>query len=228
MLTLEQRLNRFKNLGWTYRDGVIYSHRGLAVKYSVCSINSKRKGDERVDISKGRLAWYLKTGELPTTIYHIDGDKNNTTWSNLTDSTEYKTNKGGRPKSQNILSKPKDNIYIKKEPVKAIELTYELILSLGKGKLTRKAENLLIKLVDNLSNKFFYYNEDDAKDCLSEAYYGVFKGWKSFDPEKYENAFPFMTEIAKRSFARGFAMLQGKNLNSGIIPKNVSINNFRQ
>lgn len=234
MLTLTQRLERFRDLGWTYdkETGIILSHKGTPVKHKICSIQAKSHGEVRVDIAKGRLAYYLTTGELPGTMYYKDGDANNVKWDNIINETD-RIGCGGRPKKDRTYDTeykfpPIKKEYVRKEHTSHIELTYQLIISLGLGKRTKRLDDMFITMTKNLSNKFHYYNFDDRKDCESEALLGILIGWKSFNPDKYSNAFPFVTEVLKRGFAKSLNKLKGKNMNSGITPSNVSINNFRQ
>lgn len=84
-------------------------------------------------------------------------------------------------------------------PINAKEFTYEILLSKGYGKLTRKAEKIFVILAENAIRKKPYYNDDDRKDCLQTSYLNLFTNWKSFNPDKTTNAFAYFTEIHKRS-----------------------------
>jgi hypothetical protein len=95
------------------------------------------------------------------------------------------------------------------------KLTYELIVSKEMGKLTKDAERMFLLMIKNISRKFRYANPDDRLDCESEAAYQIFKNWKSFDPDKSENSFAFVTEVLKRGFAQGFNRIYKKNDDGG-------------
>jgi hypothetical protein len=84
------------------------------------------------------------------------------------------------------------------------DLYYEIIVSKEIGKLTPKAEKMLILLGKNIIKKFRYYDEKDRDDCLSEAYYQLFKNWHLFDENKTDNAFAYFSEIFKRGLASGY------------------------
>src|SRR5574343_2097122 len=92
------------------------------------------------------------------------------------------------------------------------ELMYELILSKGKGHLTRNAEKMLILICDRafyrLRSRF--NNEDDMQDCKQQELLMVFKNWYSFNEKKYSQALPYITEIFKRGMADGMNILQNK------------------
>lgn len=98
---------------------------------------------------------------------------------------------------------------MKKKYLSATSLTYEIIISKGKGKLTKDAENMIILLAERISRKLPYYNEDDRNDCKGEALYMMLKNWKGFDEYKFDNAFSYMTEICKRGFSKGLRELNG-------------------
>lgn len=89
----------------------------------------------------------------------------------------------------------------KKMPIDKREFTYEILLSKGLGKLTRKAEKLLILLADNAINKSRHRitNEDDLHDCLQTSKLNIFKNWYKFNPDVTNNAFAYYTELHKRS-----------------------------
>jgi hypothetical protein len=105
------------------------------------------------------------------------------------------------------------------------ELTYELIVSVSSGKLTRKAEYMIYLIIKNVSRKFRYKNEDDRADCEAEAAYQIFKNWHNFNVDINNNAFAFVTEIIKRGYAQGFNRIYKKDYITGeyidIIPFSV-------
>lgn len=91
---------------------------------------------------------------------------------------------------------------IKREnPVNDVEFTYQIILSKGLGELTRKAERDIILLVKGAINKKngSYYDEEDKKDSIQTSYLNLLLNWQSFNPEKTNSAFAYLTEIHKRS-----------------------------
>lgn len=101
------------------------------------------------------------------------------------------------------------------------ELVYELILSKGKGTLTKKCERMLILIADNFSRKFRYYDEDTSKDCYQTGMEMLLKNWKNFNPKKYNKALPYLTEIYKRAAALGL-----KQYHNDKTRMNVSINKW--
>lgn len=85
------------------------------------------------------------------------------------------------------------------------ELYCEILYSKAKGKLSLKAQNMLILLCKKIiSSKFRYYNLVDKEDCMQSAMLDIFKNWMNFDEEKTTNAFAFYTEIVKRGAAKGW------------------------
>jgi len=114
----------------------------------------------------------------------------------------------------------------KKNPVDKIELQYELIISKGKGHLTKRGEELIVILANELIHKFKYFNVDDRCDCLNEGLCAMLTKWSSFNEIKYDNAFSYMTEICKRGMAKGMNDLKGKYYSYTYVPKFVSITNI--
>ena len=92
------------------------------------------------------------------------------------------------------------------------ELYYQMKLSIGKGRLTRKAENMLILIAYNtIRKKDRNYNSDDDKnDCLQQGLLHMFQNWKNFDPRKFDMAFAYFTEIFKRGLADGMNVINNK------------------
>jgi hypothetical protein len=72
------------------------------------------------------------------------------------------------------------------------------------GKLTLRAQKMLILLTKNVVKKMYYHNNDDRLDCLQTAYMCVFANWHNFDEMKGENAFAYYSEIIKRGLAQGW------------------------
>lgn len=84
------------------------------------------------------------------------------------------------------------------------DLYMEIIISKAQGKLTPKAEKMIILLGKNAIKKMYYRNSDDRNDCLQEAMFDAFKGWYNFDEIKGDNAFAYFTEIIKRGLAKSW------------------------
>ena len=84
-------------------------------------------------------------------------------------------------------------------------LYYEIVLSKGKGKLTRKAEKMLILIGTKTITKKerSYKSQDDRNDCLQQGLFMMFQNWKNFNEKRYKNALPYFTEIFKRAMAQG-------------------------
>jgi hypothetical protein len=85
------------------------------------------------------------------------------------------------------------------------ELFYEIVLSKGKGQLTKKAERMLILIGNNVIKKKekSYRNIDDRNDCLNNGFFVMFKNWNKFDEKRYKYALPYYSEIFKRAMALG-------------------------
>lgn len=92
------------------------------------------------------------------------------------------------------------------------DLYYEMKLSIGKGKLTRKAQNMLILIANNTIRKKErnYNSSDDRNDCVQQGLLHMFQNWKNFNPKKFDTAFPYFTEIFKRGLADGINIINNK------------------
>lgn len=91
--------------------------------------------------------------------------------------------------------------YIHQNPVNARKLTYEIILSKGLGRLTKRAEEMLYILVNNAIRKSSFYKDDDKYDAIQTSFLNIYLKWESFNPSKADNAFNYFTEVHKRSIA---------------------------
>ena len=92
------------------------------------------------------------------------------------------------------------------------ELYYEIVISKGRGKLTRKAERMLILIANNTIRKkqSTYKTVEDMEDCLQQGLMRLFENWKGFNDKKYSLALPYFTEVFKRGIADGFNVLNNK------------------
>jgi hypothetical protein len=89
--------------------------------------------------------------------------------------------------------------YVNKE-----ELYQEIIKSKERGELTPFALKMLMQMVAECSKKFRYKYAHDKDDCMSTAYLDILLYWKSFDPEKSNQAFSYFTSMIFRGFCKGF------------------------
>ena len=90
------------------------------------------------------------------------------------------------------------------------ELLFEIIVSKGKGKLTKKAEKLLIQLAENVLPKLVknLYNDPElCQDMKSHGLYKLFTVWKSFNHLKYDKCIPYYVEIFKRGTCESYNIM---------------------
>lgn len=85
------------------------------------------------------------------------------------------------------------------------DLYYEIVLSKGKGQLTKKAEDMLILIGNNMIRRKEknYKSIDDRNDCLHHGFLMMFQNWQNFNEKRYKNALPYFSEIFKRAMAFG-------------------------
>ena len=228
MLELKYRINKLIDKGFTYdkETNTIYTHKNKIIKGRQLTTII---GDKTISVSKAQFIYYMTTGVFATKMHYKDGDSSNIDVSNLELYThqlkEY--NKKHKPEiTIPKISKPRKPYDIKtsKHYLNSIELTYEMVVSNGKGKLTDNSCVMLSKMVDGVAKKFSYRSTDDAYDVKQEALLSVLVDWRGYDYDKYPNAFPYFTEIIKRALARGYNKLRGKK--GDIIPSIMSMNDF--
>jgi len=110
-------------------------------------------------------------------------------------------------------------------------LYYEIVLSKGKGKLTKNAEKMLILIGNNTIRKKEknYRNDDDRNDCLHQGFLMMFQNWRNFNEKRYKNALPYFTEVFKRAIAGGLKEIYNiKNNNNRIITISLDYSNDGQ
>jgi len=95
------------------------------------------------------------------------------------------------------------------------ELFYEIVLSKGRGVLTKKAERMFILIGENMIRKKnnMYKTQDDKNDCLQTGLLFMFEKWQNFNEKKYKLALPYFSEIFKRGMAQGYNDLTNKKTN---------------
>lgn len=92
------------------------------------------------------------------------------------------------------------------------DLYFEIVVSKGKGYLTKKAEKMLLAIAYNTIRKkqSTYRNKEDYEDCLQQGILKLLENWKGFNEKKYSSTLPYFTEIFKRGIASGFGEIRNK------------------
>jgi len=95
------------------------------------------------------------------------------------------------------------------------DLFYEIVLSKGKGFLTKKAEKMFILIGENMIRRknIMYKNQDDKNDCLQTGLLFMFEKWSGFNEKKFKLALPYFSEIFKRGIGQGHNDLINKKTN---------------
>lgn len=121
------------------------------------------------------------------------------------------------------MSNPEEKI----QNVNAKKFTYQILISKGRGKLTRNAEKMIFDLATNAIRKKPYFLQEDKEDALQTSLFNMLNNWLSFNPDKTENAFAYFTEIHKRSTTESinnFYMKKGLKKEEQKYIKCISIN----
>lgn len=104
------------------------------------------------------------------------------------------------------------------------DLVKELIISKALGRRTPQLDKMFLLLATKTINKMTYNNIEDKKDCLMSGLLRMMTYWRSFDEEKYDNAFAFFTQIFKHEIASEFNRLHNKDRMTGTYMKILSLN----
>jgi hypothetical protein len=86
--------------------------------------------------------------------------------------------------------------------VDAVELTKQTILSQAKGLITPELSKLWLLMIDKLALKFIVkeYDWNLINDSKHDCYILLVKNIGNYKYKKSPNAFPYWSEIIKRSF----------------------------
>jgi len=106
---------------------------------------------------------------------------------------------------------------------------FEILISKGKGKLTKKAENMIIKIGEEMIKKFErkYKTSDDKFDCKQQGILMMLSNWSLFNEKKYSSAFPYFSEICKRGIAGGLNVIYQKK-NNQESPRMISLSHSNE
>ena len=117
--------------------------------------------------------------------------------------------------------------YITKENKNYIndtEMCYEIILSKGKGYITKELERMIILLCNRIITKMNYYDPMDREDCLQQSILSTLENVLKFHEDKYRLCIPYCTELAKRGLAKGFNIINEIDASSRKIEKVRNLN----
>jgi hypothetical protein len=102
------------------------------------------------------------------------------------------------------------------------DLKAEVIRCQDANEISPILAEYFMKLASKISSKFFYQNPEDKKDVYCFMVERLLITYTGFD-RKYDNAFAYFTEIAKRAAAAGFNQVKfHKNTQEGKAAKYIS------
>lgn len=90
------------------------------------------------------------------------------------------------------------------------KLYYEIVISKGRGILSRKAEKMIEILGTEAIRKKSYKYREDKYDCLQSGLLDMYQNWYKFNSRKSDNAFAYLTEVFKRGIAKGWNEIHKK------------------
>lgn len=83
--------------------------------------------------------------------------------------------------------------------------------------MTPAALEMLGLMIENISSKKHYNDNEHRKDCWQSAYLDVLMYWKGFDPEKSKNPFAYFTSVIVNGMNKGWNKITGKIKPSDLI-----------
>ena len=93
--------------------------------------------------------------------------------------------------------------------VKNADLKREIIKSKEQNELTKEALDMLILMANRMSNTMSYMYPEDKQDCIAGSIEDAFRYWRSYDPNKSDNAFAYFSQLVKNGAAKSFKKLYG-------------------
>jgi len=107
-----------------------------------------------------------------------------------------------------------DTITKNKKPLKTLkmvnkhyinkdELYYEVYICIGRGFISNKLFNYFHLIAEKISTKL-YNSEDIIYDQKMEAFLKLCERWNTVNCERYNDVFPFLSEIAKRAMTEHY------------------------
>ncbi len=88
--------------------------------------------------------------------------------------------------------------------VKNKELKRALQESKEKGQLTDETVKMFTLIVNGMSKTHSYRDNEDREDCISSGLEDLIKYWNRYDPEKSDNPFAFISQIAHNGMKKGW------------------------
>ena len=115
-----------------------------------------------------------------------------------------------RQRKEKTTQSPKELKKVSKKHLKVDQyidsdyLTYQIIIAKGKNKITKELADIFIIMVNKMLKKFTYSTEELKQEVKQHAILTCCLQYKKFNEEKYDNAFPYLSEIIKRGLAQGY------------------------
>jgi len=88
--------------------------------------------------------------------------------------------------------------------IDAEELRKNFLISEGKGYIIPEFKRQLTQIVEDVLKKYRMTSELDRKILCWSSLKDVCVFWIHINPKKYDNPFPYFTEITKRSLAKNY------------------------
>jgi DNA-directed RNA polymerase specialized sigma subunit len=106
------------------------------------------------------------------------------------------------------------------------ELFREIVESKKQDELTPRAIELIIKMSNEISKLLKYKYPEDREDCIASGIADVMRYWKSFNPEKSENAFSYYSQVIKNGMAKTWNVIHEQKSTDFVSLDDEFIRNF--
>lgn len=84
------------------------------------------------------------------------------------------------------------------------ELVREVIISKGKGKITKELERMFLLMMNNINDYLKWKFNFHTDDGLSRACYCLYKYWNKYDLTKDTKCFAYYTQVINMGWLQGY------------------------
>lgn len=84
------------------------------------------------------------------------------------------------------------------------DLLQQIILCKAQGSISPELVNMIQKIANGISQKLYYDDLEDKKDCIQEGITQMILNYHKFNENKYNNPLAYLTEICKRGMVKSW------------------------
>ena len=84
------------------------------------------------------------------------------------------------------------------------DLLQQIILCKAQGSISPELVNMIQKIANGISQKLYYDDLEDKKDCIQEGITQMILNYHKFNENKYNNPLAYLSEICKRGMVKSW------------------------